>query len=397
MAKNIGIVGAGVAGVQLGLLLRQHGVPAVIYTDRSSAQQRAGRLVNVPNYFPHARDRERALGVAHWDEPDFGTFSVHVRLAAGPQPLAFRGDLERPAHGIDSRLSLPRMLEDFEERGGRVVVRPMSAGDVVRVADEHDLIVVCSGRGELAEMFGRIDELSPFRVPQRLIVGGIFHGVGDLAPPGLHFALTPHGEVLSFPFRIAGGRATAVAFEAIPGGAFDQIAKLPYADDPKRLEATMLELLRTYAPPVYERLDLARFALTGANDFVQGGLTPVVRHGHRRLSEKTFAMAIGDVHMVNDPLTAQGANLASHEAWILGHAILDDVPFDEAFCRRVGDAIWAVARPVMEWTNAMLMPPTPQMIGFLATAAQEPSVANAFANNFNDPARQWAMLSRLGG
>ena len=32
--KNIGIVGAGVAGLQLGLFLRQHGIPATIYTDR---------------------------------------------------------------------------------------------------------------------------------------------------------------------------------------------------------------------------------------------------------------------------------------------------------------------------------------------------------------------------
>ncbi len=34
MNKRIGIIGAGTAGLQLGLFLRQHGIETTIYTDR---------------------------------------------------------------------------------------------------------------------------------------------------------------------------------------------------------------------------------------------------------------------------------------------------------------------------------------------------------------------------
>ena len=33
--KNIGIVGSGIAGLQLGLFLQQHGMDATLYSDKS--------------------------------------------------------------------------------------------------------------------------------------------------------------------------------------------------------------------------------------------------------------------------------------------------------------------------------------------------------------------------
>jgi glycine/D-amino acid oxidase-like deaminating enzyme len=59
--KNIGIVGSGIAGLQLGLFLQKHGIGATIYSDRSPEQIRAGRLSNFVVRFEHTRERERAL------------------------------------------------------------------------------------------------------------------------------------------------------------------------------------------------------------------------------------------------------------------------------------------------------------------------------------------------
>ncbi|MEO7590827.1 MAG: styrene monooxygenase/indole monooxygenase family protein [Byssovorax sp.] len=376
------------------MILLKHGVRVVIYTDQTAEQQRAGRLLSVPTYFAHTRERERALGISHWDEEDFGTFCLHGRLP-GETPLTFRGDLSSPALCIDPRVTLPRLLEDFEDRGGRVVTRAMSPEEVVRISSEHDLIVVCSGRGGLASMFPRIEERSPFRAPQRLICSGMFRGVSYPDPLGLSLTITEHGEVFYGPIRARQGHLTNIAFEALPGGAFEVLARTPYAEDPARFEATLLDVLSVHAPTIRERVSTAEFGVSGPLDLVQGAVTPVVRESYRKLDGGVMALAIGDAHIVNDPITGQGANLASREAWLLGHAIIEGGPFDEAFCQKIAAEIWAFAQPVVEWTNLMLGPPAPQVLQVLGAATQSKAVADVFADNFNDPSRQWEILSSM--
>src|SRR5207344_2170201 len=77
---SIGIVGTGIAGLQLGLLLQQRGIPTTLYAERTPEQQRAGGILNNVVRFGHTRERERALGVNHWDNigPDLTSVSVAV-------------------------------------------------------------------------------------------------------------------------------------------------------------------------------------------------------------------------------------------------------------------------------------------------------------------------------
>ncbi len=74
---SVGIVGSGIAGLQLGLFLQQAGVTATIYSDRTPDQIRAGRLPNSVARFEHTQVRERQLGVQMWDFPDFRISSLH--------------------------------------------------------------------------------------------------------------------------------------------------------------------------------------------------------------------------------------------------------------------------------------------------------------------------------
>jgi 2-polyprenyl-6-methoxyphenol hydroxylase-like FAD-dependent oxidoreductase len=64
---SIGIVGTGIAGLHLGLFLRQHDISATLYANRSPDEQRNGRILNNMVRFEHTRSRERALRVNHWD------------------------------------------------------------------------------------------------------------------------------------------------------------------------------------------------------------------------------------------------------------------------------------------------------------------------------------------
>src|SRR5262245_34684628 len=119
--KNIGIVGCGIAGLHLGLFLQQHGVESTIYSDRSPEEIRAGRLPNLVSRFGPTRERERALGVNHWDFPDFEAFGVHMHVGIEP-PIIWNGSFKRPSSNVDMRIYQSTLLEDFATRGGKVIV-----------------------------------------------------------------------------------------------------------------------------------------------------------------------------------------------------------------------------------------------------------------------------------
>jgi hypothetical protein len=52
--------------------LQQSDVPVTIYTDKTPEQFAAGRLPNTVGHHHHTLERERALGVHHWDAEEFG-------------------------------------------------------------------------------------------------------------------------------------------------------------------------------------------------------------------------------------------------------------------------------------------------------------------------------------
>src|SRR6266540_2990438 len=152
---SIGIVGAGVAGLQLGLFLQQHGIAATIYAEKTPEQQLAAQLSNIVIRSAPTRERERFLGVNHWDAANVDLFCWNFHIG-GERPFAFSGDIAQPAIIVDMRIYYARLLEDFAMRGGRVVTGALQAGDVERLAAQHDLMVVASGRGSLANMFPRL-------------------------------------------------------------------------------------------------------------------------------------------------------------------------------------------------------------------------------------------------
>jgi Styrene monooxygenase A putative substrate binding domain len=196
-SNSVGIVGAGIAGLQLALHLQCHGVPITLYTDRTPKQICQGRLPNTVCRFAPTRDRERALGVEHWDEPEFGTFGIDFRIIGSP--IAFQGSFSRPASFVDTRLYQATLLEETLEAGTPVVYGALQPADVERHSPEHALMVVASGRGQLADLFPRVPEQSPYAEPQRRLFAGLFHGLSVSDSADLAFCISPgHGEVFAF-------------------------------------------------------------------------------------------------------------------------------------------------------------------------------------------------------
>ena len=394
---DIGIIGGGVGGTHLGLFLLQHGVSATIYSSKTPAQHLSSRITNVVCRSGTTRARERALGIDFWDAaaPDLEQFVVTVN---GPRPLSFAGALDPPTHVVDMRIYWARLLEEFAQRGGSLVFRTLDAADVEELSTRHDLVVVASGRGALSNLFARIPEHSPFQNPQRLVLAALVRGVTYPAPLGFQAIVNRgQGEILEFPLHSFEPGLTALGIEAAPGGAFEVLStfhKSRFDEARAGFEATLLALLRDYAPSVYARIDTARFAFARPLDIGYIAITPTVRRGYARLPNGRTVLALGDAHITIDPVTGQGANKASHAAFVAGAAICESAVFDDDFCAAVSARMCEHALPVSDACNARLMPPAQHVAELLAAAARNQAVADFYTGSFNNPDRFWHIASR---
>ena len=392
MVSSIGIVGSGVSGLHLGLFLRAKDVPVTMYATNEPDQIRRGRLLNTVGHHHHTLERERVLGVHHWDAAEYG-YVCHHHCIAGDEEIRFRGDFTHPSSVIDYRLYLPRLMEDFEERGGELVLgERFGVEEVNRLSSRHDLVVVAVGRGGIAELFPRRENKSPYDRPQRRLSAGIYNGIAYSEPKGVNIHFSPgHGELLELPIYSHDGFATALLFEAIPGGDVEELAEVEYDKDPTAYDGLVLKKLRRHFPMAFERVDSTEFGLWSPRDLLQGALTPIVRRDYARLDGGRYALAVGDCHVVVDPLMGQGANSASYSAWTIGEAILSDHVYDERFCERVARRREEFVISVSDWTNLMLNPP-PHVLEFIGAMANDKALCDEFTTNFNHPDKQVDVL-----
>ncbi|KJS59492.1 styrene monooxygenase/indole monooxygenase family protein [Streptomyces rubellomurinus] len=390
--RRVLIVGAGQAGLQLALGLQAHGYDVTVMTDRDPEAVRTGRVLSTQCMFDTALRTERALGLDLWAEEAPRIEGVGVALGgpeAGTRALDWTGRLDAFAQSVDQRLKMPAWLEAFAERGGRVVVGPVGAGDVAHLAGAYDLVLVAAGRGGPGSLFERDEERCPYDRPQRALAVSYVHG---LAPhPGRDFlavscSLLPGvGELFVMPALTAAGPCDILFWEALPGGPADAFDGL--RDPAEHLRVT-LELMRTHTPWEYDRTR-GGVELVDAGATLAGRFTPTVRRPVGELPGGGAVLGVADAVVANDPITGQGANSAAKCADGYLEAILahGDKPFDRDFMQAAFDRFWeTTAGPATAWSNAMLAPPPPHVLDVLGAAARRPAVADRFANAFDRPA-----------
>src|ERR1700733_10226709 len=105
MARDVGIVGAGIAGLHLGLfLLQQRGIEPTIYAEHTPDEMRGARLPSTTALYGTVREHMRQLGVAHWEEPDTTTRAFDFGIKGAP--VSFHVPMRPPCQFIDMRLYL---------------------------------------------------------------------------------------------------------------------------------------------------------------------------------------------------------------------------------------------------------------------------------------------------
>lgn len=389
---SIGIVGTGVAGLHLALMLQQNQVPVTLYTDRTPEQVASGRLLNTVMHHYGTREREKALGVDHWPLAEVGWWTRYHSVLGTPG-INYRGNFDEPSTAIDYRLYLPRLEQDFCDRGGEVQVGRLDLAGLDALSERHDLIAVATGRGPLADMFGRRDDLSPYQSPQRICLAALFAGVDRPTTEGVSINVSRGvGELIEFPMLTAQGKVTALLFEALPGSELETVARTKYDDDPGSFDKLVLSALEKHFPRVHQRVRAEDFGLIGPTDLLQGGVTPAVRNDYVQLGTGRFALAIGDCHAAVDPIMGQGANAASYSAFVAGRAILEDVALDELFCQRVAAQRADVVLGATRVTNTFLKFPD-HLRTLQAASARNQKVSDAVAAAFASPDQMWRIIA----
>ncbi|MCK9869658.1 FAD-binding oxidoreductase [Nocardiopsis dassonvillei] len=386
--RRILVVGAGQSGLQLAVGLLGEGYEVTLATEAGPEEIREGRVTSTQCLFGPALRRERRHGLAFWDDRAPAVRGVGFRVAdragAGAPALSWVGALDEHAQSVDQRLKMSAWLDLFVRRGGALLRGRVLAEDLERLAADHELTVVASGRGALSEVFPRDTRRSHFRSPQRSLALAYVTGAGPHPDgPVLSRTVVPGaGEVTTLPTYSLAGVCEAVMVEAVPGGPLDR--PLPPDASGEEVLAGLLDVLYREAPWEYERLARARLADPGAA--LRGGYTPVVREPVARLANGTPVLGMADSVVANDPVTAQGANMASFGAEVYRRAVVDHGrrPFDEAFMRSAFAAYWRLASQVTAWSRVLLTAP-PHLEELYRLAARHQETADRFANCFSDP------------
>lgn len=388
--RKLLIVGAGQAGLQLGLSLRNHDYDVTVMSARTPDEIRRGRIMSTQCMFGPALQHERDQALNLWEQHTPKIEGIGLSIA-GPEhgrALDWLGRLDDYAQSVDQRVKMAGWLELFEDRGGKVVYHGATTSDVDSLTALYDLVIIAAGKGELVQLFDRDPSRSPYTSTQRVLSVVYVHG---MAPRPEHpstyavrFNAVPGvGELFIMPCLTVSGPADILFFEGLSGGPLDCWADRP---GPAGHLRRTLELMRRYVPWEYERC--AGVELTDGRATLAGGYPPVVRHPVGALPSGGRVLGMADVVVANDPITGQGSNSASKCAASYLASILErgDGPFDPGWMQQAFDRYWSDAQHTTMWTNAMLAPPPEHVLNLLGAAGSYPEIARRFVNGFADPA-----------
>jgi 2-polyprenyl-6-methoxyphenol hydroxylase-like FAD-dependent oxidoreductase len=387
--NGIGIIGCGISGLQLALYLQQRGVPTTVYTPAPMSAIVEGPVQNFVTRWGPTLDRERSLGIT--DPAAYPATRMRLRVVG--TPIEVNGAFAAPADTTDFRIYLPRLLAAYLDQGGNHQVTECGPSRLPELVRRHDLVVVAAGRDGFGNTFPLDPQRTRYRTPQRLWTVGLYDGIDQ--PPGadVEINVIPEaGEILHIRMRARGGPTSVVGVAALPTGPLAYLADYPHAQDLPGFTTAVLTALRTHAPAVADRVHRRGFAPTGSRDVLRGALTPTVRRPVAVI-DGCPVLAIGDAWILNDPLVAQGANLGSRSAAVLGAAIAAGGPYNHAFTQQTEAALWAAAHAPTLFSNAFLAPPSPHVLHLLAQASSEAALADRFVNGFAEPEHMLTLLT----
>lgn len=381
--RRVAVIGAGEAGAQLALGLREEGYAVTLISERSAEQIRTGNILSSQCMFGSALAAQE--DVAACADGAAGVEIGGIRFSVPGVVAPWEAPLERSALSIDQRVKCAEWIERFVGDGGDFRIERVGVALLEALAASYDLVVVATGKGELSQLFATDRARSPFDRPQRVTaVTYVTPGPEETEANRIRLSVLPGvGEFFAFPGITVSGPCRMMVFEGVPGGPLDAWDDVSTPDEHL---ARSLELLAVHLPDEAERFVGATLTDDGAT--LRGRITPTVRVPVGTLASGRAVLALGDAAILNDPITGQGSNNAS----IAAHHYLDaivrrgDKPFDAEWMTRTFEDYWrGWGQWSTAWTNGMLQGLRPGQVRLLEAAARVPGVAQAIVGGFDDP------------
>ena len=383
--RKITIVGAGQSGLHLGIGLLKQGYQVTIITNRTGEQVAAGKVLSSQCMFGTSLSYEKELGLNLWDDtcPPVEGISFLLNGPDGNPAINWTGKLDRPAQSVDQRVKMPVWMDRFVAEGGDLLIADAGVEMIEDYAAQSDLTIVASGKGEIGRLFERDAARSAYDKPMRALgltyVNGMpyeedFNTVAFNLIPGV-------GEYFVFPALTTTGPCHIMVFEGVPGGEMDC---WNHATTPQEHLELSVELVERFAPQQASRCQ--HLSLTDDNGILAGRFPPTIKHPVATLPSGVKILGVGDTVCLNDPITGQGSNNASKAAKVYLDAILarGDQPFDEAWMQQTFETFWNTAQYIVNWTNALLLPPPEHIQQILGFANNSQETADRISNGFDN-------------
>ncbi|MBC8170916.1 MAG: oxidoreductase [Anaerolineae bacterium] len=398
--RKIAVIGTGHAGLLTAHGLLKAGHAVTLYSERPTEQWlTASRPTGTAARFDLSLSYERELGLNFWEKealPFEGVYLVFCMTPTVPF-ITLSGRFEKPGYAYDVRLQSYRWTQEFEARGGRLCIDKVNLAQLELIAAENDLVIVASGRGELAELFPRDASRSVYDQPQRNLAMVITKNAPlnfdqpAYRPVRFNF-IAEHGEAFWIPYYHKDHGATwNLLFEAKTGGKMDKFGAAQSGEEVLTIAKQTIGELFPWDRDWAQNMELA-----DPNGWLVGKFAPTIRHPVGKLASGRVVTCVGDTVMSFDPIAGQGANNGSKMARHLVNAVAarGDRPFDEAWMETTFEQFYAdEGSAAYKFTNLLLEPITDAgkelLIAQYGSAGRsnpgKQAVADAFVANFNDP------------
>ncbi|PRY02353.1 styrene monooxygenase/indole monooxygenase family protein [Allonocardiopsis opalescens] len=385
--RKVLIVGGGQSGMQLALCLQEHAYDVTLMTVCSAEELFGGRAVSMQILYHSACAAEREYGLDFWEGrlPPINGMRITGHLPGGATAFDWTGRLDAPAQSIDERVKMAVWQQEFEERGGKVVLHGATVSDLDRLTGMFDLTIVATGHSGLAEMFEADGSRPLARMPK--VATAIAYLEASAAYPDADVVgvdIVPGlGHVIAWPGYSVNGPCHQIA---VTGAADGPLSRFPRRLTPQAHLAVLLDLLREYLPERYAAYRGAVLADPGA--VAMDHANPLVRRPVALLPSGRPVLGMGDTVVVTSPALQQDANNASMAAKVYLEAILahGGAPFDESFMHAAFERYMEYAGPFTSEVAARLHFNPPYVVDFCTAADRHQVLADRFVNGFDDPA-----------
>jgi hypothetical protein len=298
--------------------------------------------------------------------------------------IDFRARMSANGQSVDQRVKMPKWMDEFQRRGGNLVIGEVDMNELERLAETADLVLVATGKGDLGKLFERDALRCTFDRPQRSIALTYVHGMvprDDFT--ALNININPGvGELVHFPALTHSGPCDIINIESVPGGPMDRWDAVKTPAEHLAMTKALIAEFFPWEAPRFENI-----RLTDDNGILFGRVAPTVRHAIGVLPSGRKVLGMGDILVLNDPMTGQGSNNAAKGASMYLDAIVaqGSADFDDAWMDALAARYWDYAQWSARFTNSMLVPPPPHVMQFLGSCTQNGALAAKFADAFNDP------------